>query len=90
MEKGRFMAHHKSALKRIQLSEKARLINRKHKKEMREAVKAVLSLESKENSEEVLKKTISILDRMVNKKIIHKNKAANQKSRLQRFVNGLS
>jgi ribosomal protein S20 len=37
-----------------------------------------------------LKRTCVVLDHMVSKGIIHKNKAANVKSKLSRFVNKLS
>ncbi len=57
---------------------------------MRAAIKAVLNSENKEQATENLKTAYRLLDQMVKKNIIHKNKAANQKSRLSRFVNGLS
>lgn len=84
------MAHHKSALKRIRTSEKARLVNRRHRIQMRELIKSVLTAENKKSAENSLKDTVSFLDKMVLKNLIHKNKAANQKSRLTKFVNQLN
>lgn len=84
------MAHHKSALKRIRTSEKSRLLNRKYKDTMKKAVKSVLTAGNKEAAETNLKQTIVVLDKLASKGIIHKNKAANQKSRLTRFVSKLS
>lgn len=84
------MANHKSALKRIKTSEKARIANRQYRSKMRTAIKAVLSLENKENAESKLKEAVSILDRLAIRGIIHKNNSANQKSRLTRFVNSLT
>jgi len=84
------MAHHKSALKRIKTSEKARLTNRQYSKSMKKAIKEVLAAENKEQATPILSKSISLLDRLAIKGIIHKNKAANQKSRLTNFVNALN
>lgn len=84
------MAHHKSALKRIRTSEKARIINRRHRSQMRELIKEVLNAKNKETAEPKLKEIISYLDKLVLKNIIHKNKASNQKSRLMNFVNKLN
>ncbi|HED10844.1 MAG TPA: 30S ribosomal protein S20 [Caldithrix abyssi] len=84
------MAHHKSAIKRIRTSLKQRAYNRVNRSRMREAIKAVLNSENKEQATENLKTAYRLLDQMVKKNIIHKNKAANQKSRLARFVNSMS
>jgi len=84
------MAHHKSALKRIRTAEKARLVNKAYTKQVKRSVKALLGMESKEEAQPQLQQTSSLLDRLARKGIIHKNKAANQKSRLTRFVNSLS
>ncbi len=84
------MAHNKSAIKRIRTAEKARLVNRQFIKQMRRSIKAILASKSKEEALPLLQKTISLLDRLVRRSIIHKNKAANQKSRLTKFVNALN
>jgi small subunit ribosomal protein S20 len=84
------MAHHKSALKRIRTSEKARLVNRRYRSQMKDLIKSVLTAENKETAQTNLKNTFSFLDKMVLKNFIHKNKAANQKSRLNKHVNQLN
>jgi small subunit ribosomal protein S20 len=84
------MAHHKSALKRIRTAEKARLVNRTYVKSMRRSIKTLLSIEKKDEAESLLKETTSLLDRLARRNIIHKNKAANQKSRLTKHVNALN
>lgn len=83
------MAHHQSAFKRIRTSEKARVYNRQYKTRMRKAIKAVLTAENKEAAQENLNKTVSLLDKMALKGIIHKNKASNQKSSLACLVNSM-
>lgn len=84
------MAHHKSALKRIRQSEKRRLRNKAYKSMMKTAIKKVRLAESKEQAVEALQRAYSILDKLVAKGIIAKNKAANKKSRLTRLVNKMA
>ncbi|RMD99798.1 MAG: 30S ribosomal protein S20 [Calditrichaeota bacterium] len=84
------MAHHKSAIKRIQKSRLQRKRNRHYRSLMRTSIKKVLSLTEKEEAENRLREAVSILDKLASKGIIHRNKAANQKSRLTRYVNRLA
>jgi small subunit ribosomal protein S20 len=84
------MAHHKSAIKRISINERNRLRNQHYKSMMKTHISKVRSAGNKEEAEASLKKTSSILDKLVAKGIIHKNKAANQKARLAKYVNSLS
>jgi small subunit ribosomal protein S20 len=44
---------------------------------------------SKAEASELLKKVTSMIDRLAKKNVIHKNKAANNKSKLTKFVNNL-
>ncbi len=81
------MAHHKSAIKRIRTSEKARLRNKHYRSMMKTAIKKVRLAESKEVAAANLNQAISLLDRLAAKGIIHKNNAANKKSKLTRLVN---
>ncbi len=81
------MAHHKSAIKRIRTNEKARLQNKHYRTTMKTAIKKVRLAESKEVAQANLNKAISILDRLAVKGVIHRNNAANQKSKLTRLVN---
>ncbi|MCH6559950.1 30S ribosomal protein S20, partial [candidate division KSB1 bacterium] len=52
-------------------------------------IKDVLSSKTKEDAEKILPRISSLLDKLASKRIIHRNKAANQKSRLTIFVNNL-
>ena len=54
---------------------------------MKTAIKKVKNAPDKETAVVELKRTVSILDKMAVKKIIHKNKAANIKSKLTKLVN---
>jgi len=84
------MAQHKSVKKRIVKSKKENLRNRSYISMMKTAIKSVKNVSNKEEGENKLRKTVSILDKLVSKGIIHKNKAANEKSKLTKLVNSLS
>ncbi len=84
------MANHKSAIKRIRANEKKRLRNRFQHKTTRSYIKKLRLTSDKEVAGELYKTVSSMLDRLAKKNIIHKNKAANQKSKLARFVNKLA
>ena len=83
------MANHKSALKRIRQSKTRRLRNRYYGKTMRNAVRDFRTLTDKEEAIKKLPEISSMLDRMASKGRIHKNKAANLKSKLTRYANTL-
>jgi small subunit ribosomal protein S20 len=84
------MAHHKSALKRIRQTAKRRLANRFQKVGMRLAVKKLRGTTDKETAVKMLPEVISTIDKVAKKNIIHKNNAANLKSKLTRYVNKLA
>ena len=84
------MANHKSAIKRIRANATKRLRNRYQAKTTRTAIKKLRNTTSKAEGAPLLTKVISMLDRLAKKGVIHKNKASNNKSKLTRFINGLS
>ncbi len=83
------MANHKSAKKRIRSNNAKRLRNRYYAKTTRTAMKKLQSTTDKTEAQESLPRVISLVDRLAKKSVIHKNKAANLKSKLTRFVNNL-
>ena len=83
------MANHKSAIKRIRSNEAKRVLNRYQHKSTRTAIKKLRGTTDKTAAQELLKKVSSMLDRLAKKNIIHKNKAANNKSKLAKLVNAL-
>ena len=83
------MANHQSAKKRIRQIEKRRVHNRYYAKSARNAVKALRGTSEKEAAQELLPKVASMLDKLAKRNIIHKNKAANIKSKLTKHVNAL-
>ena len=83
------MANHKSAKKRILQTETRRLRNRYYHKTARNAVKALRNTSDKSAAEQLFPKVSAMLDKLVKRGIIHKNKAGNLKSSLQIHVNQL-
>ncbi|WP_179469546.1 30S ribosomal protein S20 [Chryseobacterium sp. H1D6B] len=84
------MANHKSALKRIRQNEVRKVRNRYYHKTARSAMKVLRNEEDKAAATEQLPKVISLLDKLAKKNIIHKNKAANLKSKLTKHVSKLA
>lgn len=83
------MANHKSAEKRIRQSEKRRAINRAAKGAMRTEMKKLrtaLALHDAAKATELLPSVVSIIDRSIQKGVIHRNAAARHKARLVRHV----
>jgi len=83
------MANHKSALKRIRQNESRRLHNRYYARTMRNALKEFRALTDKKVAEERFPKMSSLIDKLVKKNIIHKNKAANLKAKMAKQVSSL-
>ena len=87
------MANHKSAEKRVRQNVKRNAINRNNKSALRTQIKklrAALAAGDKNQSQELLTPTISVIDKAVNKGVLHKNTAARYKSRLTSHVNNLA
>lgn len=79
------MPNHKSAEKRVRQSEKRRVINRSNRTKVRTFIKkmrAALESGKGEDVQKTLPVTISVIDKAVQKGVMHKNAAARYKSRL--------
>lgn len=83
------MPQHTSAAKRVRQNEKRRARNRYHRSRMRTLIKKLRQTEDKDQAQALLDDTKAYLDRLATKGIIHKNKAANYKSKLEHHVNTL-
>lgn len=83
------MANHPSALKRIRQNEKKRLHNRYFAKTMRNTLRDFRNISEKNEAEEKYPKMSSFIDKLAKRNIIHKNKAANLKSKLAKQINAL-
>ena len=76
------MANHKSSLKRIRQTETRRLRNRYYAKTMRNAVRKLRATTDKAEAQAMYPAVQKMLDKLAKINIIHKNKAANLKSKL--------
>ena len=84
-----YMANHKSAQKRIRSDRKKRLQNRLEHKTARNAIKNLKEVKTKKKGISMLPNVFSLIDKLSKKNIIHSNKAANLKSKLNKFVSSL-
>ncbi|MGA3244031.1 MAG: 30S ribosomal protein S20 [Bacteroidota bacterium] len=83
------MAQHKSAEKRTRQNAKRHIRNKAVLSRMKTLVKNVRSAKEKDKAAAALKVAVKALDQLASKGVIHKNKAANQKSSLTKFVSAL-
>ncbi|CAM1369313.1 30S ribosomal protein S20 [Tenacibaculum soleae] len=83
------MANHKSAIKRIRSNDAKRLRNKYQHKTTRNAVRRLKATEDKKEAEGMFSTVVSMLDKLAKNNIIHKNKAANLKSKLAKHVASL-
>ena len=84
------MPNHKSAEKRARQNEKRRVINRTNRGRLRTGVKKLrAAIESGDagSVQTILPQTISLIDKAVQKGVLHRNAAARYKSRLTLHAN---
>ena len=87
------MANTPQARKRVRQAVKARIRNAAQKSNFRSSIKKVLKSlaeKNKDQSNANFKEAMSIMDKLVIKGLIHKNKAARHKSRLNKHIQKLS
>ena len=78
-----------STLKRVRQSRKANDYNSHYKSMMKTSIKKALDSSSKKDGESLKNEAFKIIDKVASKGVIHKNKAANQKSRISKHINSL-
>ena len=83
------MANHKSAIKRIRSSETKKLKNKYQHKSTRTLIKKLEQETKKAAAIKKLPEAVSMIDKLSKNNIIHKNKAAQLKSKLTKKVNSL-
>ncbi len=81
------MKKSRTVLKNIRKSEKRRVINRKKKRKLKESIKALMKMTSKEKALKAYSDVQSIIDKSIQDGILKKNTAARYKSRLVKFIN---
>ena len=84
------MANHSATKKDVRQSRKRNERNRYYGKTTRNAIRDLKAAPTKTEATGTLPATISMIDKLAKRGIIHKNKAANLKSKLTKSVNALS
>ncbi len=83
------MPNTKSSKKRLKQSEKNRVLNLRYKRKMKELMKEVKKLVSKnkkKEAEKMLPQVYKIIDKAAKKNIIKENTASRKKSRITKVV----
>lgn len=84
------MANHKATKKDVRQATKRRERNKYYGKTTRNAIRDLKALKTGKEAAEQLPDVASMIDKLAKRGIIHKNKAANLKSKLTRKVNALA
>lgn len=87
------MPNHKSAEKRDRQNVKRNAVNTANRSRLRTQVKklrAALAAGSAQEAQALLSETVSVLDKAVQKGVLHRNAAARHKSRLTKHVTALA
>lgn len=84
------MANHKATKKDVRQATKRRERNKYYGKTTRNAIRDLKALKTGKEATEQLPDVASMIDKLAKRGIIHKNKAANLKSKLTRKVNALA
>ena len=81
------MANHKATKKDVRQATKRRERNKYYGKTTRNAIRELRASNDKKGAGEQLPEVAAMIDKLAKRGIIHKNKAANLKSKLQKKVN---
>jgi small subunit ribosomal protein S20 len=84
------MANHSATKKDVRQAAKRRERNKYYGKTTRNAIRELKAAKDKKEATSQLPLTASMIDKLAKRGIIHKNKAANLKSKLTRKVNSLA
>ncbi|HKQ04961.1 MAG TPA: 30S ribosomal protein S20 [Blastocatellia bacterium] len=87
------MANHKSAEKRIRQNERRNEVNRRNRSRLRTQVKALrtaIAAGDQGQAQTALKETVALIDKAIQKGVLHRNAAARYKSRLTVRVNQMT
>jgi small subunit ribosomal protein S20 len=87
------MANHKSAEKRVRQNVRRNEVNRRNRSRLRTQIKnlrAAIEAGNQDEAKTLLTKAVSVIDKAIQKGVLHRNAAARYKSRLTSTVNGMS
>ncbi len=84
------MANHSATKKDVRQSAKRNERNRYYGKTTRNAIRDIRTIENNKEASDKLPLVAAMIDKLAKRGTIHKNKAANLKSKLARKVNALA
>jgi small subunit ribosomal protein S20 len=84
------MANHSATKKDMRQSAKRRERNKYYGKTTRNAIRDLKALKGAKEAGEKLPEVAAMIDKIAKKGVIHKNKAANLKSKLAKKINALA
>ncbi|HJQ24097.1 MAG TPA: 30S ribosomal protein S20 [Blastocatellia bacterium] len=87
------MANHKSAEKRIRQTERRNEVNRRNRSRLRTQIKvlrAAIQDGDQTQAQAALNQTVALIDKAIQKGVLHRNAAARYKSRLTVRVNQMN
>ncbi len=84
------MANHAATKKDVRQSSKRRDRNRYYGKTTRNAIRDIRAIDEKTAATDKLPSVASMIDKLAKRGTIHKNKAANLKSKLAKKINALA
>ena len=84
------MANHSATKKDVRQSTKRNERNRYYGKTTRNAIRDIRAIDDQKAAADKLPTVLSMVDKLARRGTIHKNKAANLKSKLARKVNSLA
>lgn len=84
------MANHSATKKDVRQAAKRRERNKYYGKTTRNAIKDLKDVTEKKAAGEKLSEVASMIDKLAKRGVIHKNKAANLKSKLTKKVNSIA
>ena len=84
------MANHSATKKDVRQSTKRNERNRYYGKTTRNAIRDIKAVEDNKSASEKLPSVLSMIDKLAKRGTIHKNKAANLKSKLARRINAIA
>ena len=84
------MDRHPQQIKRERQDKARNVINSQNRSKMRTLIKKVLDTKDAKQAEDFYKETVSFIDKMASKNLIHKKTAGRRKALITRHLNSLS
>ena len=84
------MDRHAQQIKRERQDKVRNEVNSRNKSKMRTLIKKVLATKDKKTAEVAYKETVSFIDKMASRNLLHKNTAGRRKALITRHLNSIT